>query len=168
MNSADKPHWDADSSVSSVLRRSPVFRISKSFLSKFITPSRKPIFWHHGFLETSVAPIAARIRKRLAFHRHELPIIATRVEGELQDAVGVIVVDLSVLIGPLNLVVALAPAGSDYELTDALLGVPRATRVLRCEALVVVVMGGEDHVRSCSIKSLPYGLHFGGVAVYPS
>src|SRR5215204_5873584 len=39
MNSADKPHWDADSSVSSVLRRSPVFRISKSFLSKFITPS---------------------------------------------------------------------------------------------------------------------------------
>ena len=40
MNSADKPHWDADSSVSSVLRRSPVFRISKSFLSKFITPSR--------------------------------------------------------------------------------------------------------------------------------
>src|SRR5215217_1045892 len=40
MNSADKPHWDADSSVSSVLRRSPVFRISKSFLSKFITPSK--------------------------------------------------------------------------------------------------------------------------------
>ena len=40
MNSAEKPHWDADSSVSSVLRRSPVFRISKPFLSKFITPSR--------------------------------------------------------------------------------------------------------------------------------
>jgi EamA domain-containing membrane protein RarD len=40
MNSAEKPHWDADSSVRSVLRRSPVFRISKPFLSKFITPSR--------------------------------------------------------------------------------------------------------------------------------
>src|ERR671921_755295 len=40
MNSAEKPHWDADSSVSSVLRRSPVFRISKQFLSKFITRSR--------------------------------------------------------------------------------------------------------------------------------
>src|SRR5829696_1160215 len=39
MNSAEKPHWDADSSVRSVLRRSPVFRISKPFLSKFITPS---------------------------------------------------------------------------------------------------------------------------------
>src|SRR5215207_10062214 len=52
---------------------------------------------------TSVAPLAARIRKRLAFHRHELPIIAARVEGELQDAVGVIVVDLSVLNRTLNL-----------------------------------------------------------------
>src|SRR5215210_8741845 len=40
MNSAEKPHWDADFPVSSVLRRSPVFRISKPFLSKFITASR--------------------------------------------------------------------------------------------------------------------------------
>src|SRR5215217_2054907 len=48
MNSADKPHWDADSSVSSVLRRSPVFRISKSFLSKFITPSRHNYPGPHG------------------------------------------------------------------------------------------------------------------------
>src|SRR5215218_2726228 len=80
---------------------------------------RKPIFWHHGFLETSVAPIAAQIRKRLAFHRHKLPIIATRVEGELQDAVGVIVVDLSVPNRTLYLIVALAPAGTDHELTDA-------------------------------------------------
>ncbi len=32
MNSAEKPYWAADSSVSSVLRRSPVFRISKLFL----------------------------------------------------------------------------------------------------------------------------------------
>src|SRR5215204_1635820 len=117
---------------------------------------------------TSVAPVAARIRKRLAVHRHELPIIAARVQGELQDAVGVVVVDLSVLNRTLNLIVAPAPAGADHELTDALLGVPRATRVLRREALVVVVMGREDHVRSCVIESLPYGLHFGGVAVYPS
>ena len=41
MNSVEKPHWDADSSVSSVLRRFPVFRISKPFLSKFITRSRR-------------------------------------------------------------------------------------------------------------------------------
>jgi hypothetical protein len=40
MNSAGKPHPDADSTVSSVHRRSPVFRIRKPFLSKFITASR--------------------------------------------------------------------------------------------------------------------------------
>jgi hypothetical protein len=40
MNLTEKPHWDADSSVSSVLRQFAVFRISKPFLSKFITPSR--------------------------------------------------------------------------------------------------------------------------------
>jgi hypothetical protein len=39
MNSAEKPHWDADSSVSSVLHWSPVFHIGKLFLSEFITPS---------------------------------------------------------------------------------------------------------------------------------
>jgi len=40
MNSAEKPHRNANFSVSSVLRRSPVFRISKLFLSKFIIASR--------------------------------------------------------------------------------------------------------------------------------
>ncbi len=40
MNSAEKPHQDADSAVSSVHRRSPVFRIRKPFLSKFITRSK--------------------------------------------------------------------------------------------------------------------------------
>jgi ribonuclease D len=40
MNSAEKPHRNANFSVSSVLRRSPVFRISKLFLSKFIVASR--------------------------------------------------------------------------------------------------------------------------------
>jgi CRISPR/Cas system-associated endonuclease Cas1 len=44
MNSAGKPHRNANISVSSVLRRSPVFRISKLFLSKFITRSRLRAF----------------------------------------------------------------------------------------------------------------------------
>jgi hypothetical protein len=41
MNSAEKPHRNANVSVSSVLPRSSVFRISKPFLSKFITASSK-------------------------------------------------------------------------------------------------------------------------------
>jgi acyl-CoA hydrolase len=39
MNLAEKPHLDADSAISSVHRRSPIFRICKPFLSKFITAS---------------------------------------------------------------------------------------------------------------------------------
>lgn len=39
MNSVEKPHYDVDSSVSSVLRRSSVFRISKLFL----TSSQQPL-----------------------------------------------------------------------------------------------------------------------------
>jgi hypothetical protein len=40
MNSVENPHANASVSASSVLSRSPVFRISKPFLSKFITASR--------------------------------------------------------------------------------------------------------------------------------
>jgi hypothetical protein len=43
MNSAGKPHRNANISVRSVLRRSPVFRISKPFLSKFITASSSEV-----------------------------------------------------------------------------------------------------------------------------
>jgi hypothetical protein len=50
MNFAEKPHQDADSAVNSVYRRTPVFRIRKPFLSKFITASRIPKIlgrWQH-------------------------------------------------------------------------------------------------------------------------
>src|SRR5215218_7599834 len=40
MNLAEKLQQDADSAVSSIHRRSPVFRIRKPFLSKYITRSR--------------------------------------------------------------------------------------------------------------------------------
>jgi hypothetical protein len=40
MNLAEKPHQDADSTVSSVRCRAPVFRIGEPFLSKFIPTSR--------------------------------------------------------------------------------------------------------------------------------
>jgi hypothetical protein len=41
MKSAEKPHRNANVSVSWVLRQSPVFHISKPFLSKFITVSKR-------------------------------------------------------------------------------------------------------------------------------
>src|SRR3954454_11603057 len=52
MNSAEKQHWNANSSVSSILRRSPVFRISKPFLSRFITASSRSFHFHARVLRS--------------------------------------------------------------------------------------------------------------------
>src|SRR3954452_24312589 len=52
MNSAEKPHWNANSSVSSILRRYPVFRISKPFLSRFITASSRSFHFHARVLRS--------------------------------------------------------------------------------------------------------------------
>src|SRR5215208_3236829 len=43
-----------------------------------------------------VASGASGVRERLALHSYEPPLIALRVEGELQDAIGLIVVELAV------------------------------------------------------------------------
>ena len=50
MNLAEKPHQNADCSVNSVPCQSPVFRISKRLLSKFITASNpRTGNFHHKF-----------------------------------------------------------------------------------------------------------------------
>src|SRR3712207_5050888 len=45
LNMAEKPHHDADSTVSSVHRWSAVLRMRKPFLSKFITASSRREVW---------------------------------------------------------------------------------------------------------------------------
>ena len=51
MNLAEKPHKNADYSVSSVSCQLPVFRISKPFLSKFITAYREVECFYAGIVE---------------------------------------------------------------------------------------------------------------------
>src|SRR5215211_3058855 len=65
MNSAGKPHRNANISVSSVLRRSPVFRISKLFLSKFITASRESEVDHWPIMEILATYVRQRAPRRL-------------------------------------------------------------------------------------------------------
>jgi hypothetical protein len=68
-----KPHRNANVSVSSVLRRSPVFRISKPFLSKFITASKprpssrpySPECVEGKFSEVRIAPVYSHSRRVL-------------------------------------------------------------------------------------------------------
>src|SRR5215212_9693453 len=102
----------------------------------------------------AVAPAAPGICEGPAPRRDESPLVALRMEGELQDAVGVVVVDLAVGDGLQDGVVAL-PSGANHELPDPTLGVCSAVGVLLREALVVVLMAGEHHVYARCVESVP-------------
>ena len=92
-----------------------------------------------------MTPAVAGVRERSALRGDEPPVVTLGMEGELEYAVGVVVVDLAVGKWTPDLVVALA-TGAHHELADAALGVRLSARVLRREALVVVLVAGEDHV----------------------
>src|SRR5262245_41716356 len=90
-----------------------------------------------------VAGPAAGIAERPPRDRDELPLIASRPEGELEHAEGVLVVRLGVRDRRAERVVARA-AGAGDELPDAAREILLAGRGLRREALVVVVVAHHD------------------------
>src|SRR5215217_5466040 len=71
----------------------------------------------------AVAPSAPRICEGSAPRRDESPLVALRMEGELQDAVGVVVVDLAVGDGLKDRVVAL-PSGANHVYARCVQSVP--------------------------------------------
>src|SRR5215212_1369490 len=106
----------------------------------------------------SVAGAAARISKGLPRHRHELPVIPVRAQGQLQDA-GDIPIELLDIGGRSPQRGMALATGADHELADAARRVPGPAPGLRRPALVVVVMAGEDELRACRIQRLPQRLH---------
>jgi hypothetical protein len=97
MNSAEKPHWDADYSVSSVLRRCPVFHISKPFLSKFITASKRAA----ALLRHGTGSLRSRLlnyllissEKNIKISKYEILVLMrkARYEGGERDSEGMLV-----------------------------------------------------------------------------
>src|SRR5215208_5220507 len=102
---------------------------------------------------SSVASGAAGVGEGPAPRRDEPPLVALRMEGELQDAVGVVVVDLAVGDGLQDRIVAL-PSGAHHELPDAALGGRSPVGVLRRKALVVVLVAGEHHVYARCVENV--------------
>src|SRR5215208_5941652 len=102
----------------------------------------------------TVAPSTPGICEGPAPRRDESPLVAVRMECELQDAVGVVVVDLAVGDGLQDRVVALA-SGANHKLPDPTLGVGFPVRVLRCEALVVVLVAREHYVYARCVENVP-------------
>src|ERR687895_1941201 len=90
-----------------------------------------------------VALVVARVSELSARRRQEPPLVALRMQRELQHTVALIVVNLAVGEGVQDRVVALATA-AHHKLPDAALGVRFPARILRREAFVVVLVAGED------------------------
>src|SRR2546425_11848854 len=120
-----------------------------------------------GQADELVAAAGAAVGERLPRLGNELPVVAARVERQLEDAERVPVAHLTVrLRGTRDRVVVLA-AGADDELANAAGRVRCAGRRLGREALIVVVVPVEDDVCARVVEVLPDRLHRDRVAVLP-
>src|SRR5437870_5803731 len=101
-----------------------------------------------------MAPVAPRVAEPGPTGRHEPPVVAVVVQGQLEHPEGLVVADLAVGIHPIDGVVA-APPSADDELPDTSHRVGPSVRVLRREALVVVIMTNEHDVGSRRVQLTP-------------
>ena len=111
-----------------------------------------------------VAGRRTRIGVDAARDRHELPVVAGRVERQLQDAERAAAPGLAVGLDRPEGVMA-PPAGTDHELPDPAIRIRDAGRRLRGESLVGVVVAGQDHIRVEVIERLVQRLHGRVIAV---
>ena len=88
---------------------------------------------------------SSRSRVNDALHRHEVEVVATAVQGELEDAVRRIVLDQLLAAGVVN-DVWFAPPVPTMNSVMPLVGSACPRRVLGSEALVGVIVPGQDHV----------------------
>ena len=96
----------------------------------------------------------AAIGERRPRDRHELEVVAAGVKIELENAGRVRGIRLGVPDRSRKRVVARA-TGSDHELAQPPRVIAHTPRGLWSEALVVVVVAGEDHVGSIVVQRLP-------------
>ena len=108
---------------------------------------------------------AAGIGERLAGFGNKLPIVALRMERQLQNTIGVIVPDLTVGQGFAHGAVSIFPASAYHELTDAMVKVTFSVGILRSETLVVVIVAVEDDFSASGVQRVPKRLHLEVIAV---
>src|SRR6267143_5095249 len=94
----------------------------------------------------------ARVGEAPAGRRHELPLVAGGVQGQLQDAPGGAVEDL--LVGCRGLLVVQTGASRAYhEFADPARGVEAALVVLGSEAFIVMLVPRYHALRPASYRS---------------
>src|SRR5207302_4886901 len=107
----------------------------------------------------SVTESAAGVGERHAGDRDELPVVGTVAQRELEDPV-VPAAHFAVGDGGPQRVGARAP-GPDHEFPNAALPARGTVGRLRREALVVVLVPGEDDVGTVIVQRLPQRLRYG-------
>ena len=107
----------------------------------------------------------AGIAEGLARNGDELPSVTALAEGELQYAPGFAVAGLAGLQGNGTEGTQAGSASADNKLTEAAGGVGAAGSVEGSEALVVVIVAGEDDVGASVPQGLPETLNRFEVAV---
>src|SRR5713101_7857174 len=115
-------------------------------------------------LKTLVAFAAAGVGKALPCFGNELPVIAAGLEGELPDSEGGGIAQFAVGLRFTEGAVIFA-AGANDELANAASGIWSTVRRLRGEALVIVLVAGDDELGVGIVKSLEEGLDGEVVAV---
>ncbi len=110
-----------------------------------------------GVTGRTVALVGAGVGEGLPRDRHELPVVAARPERELQDAVRPVFADLAVR-SDVHEAGVVRAAGPDDERPDAAHWISHTVRCLLCEALVRVVVRGQDQIGIGLVERVPEGL----------
>ena len=96
------------------------------------------------------------IGKRMALLRDKIPFVTAGMQGEQQDAEGIVVANLARLVGLPQLVVRFSSRSHDKR-THALPRVGQAARIQRGESFVMVVVSGQHHIDSVPGQDFPEG-----------
>lgn len=112
----------------------------------------------------SHARSAARVCEGLARFGNELPVITSRMQRQLEHAVGIAISDLRV--GQHSSKCVMARASCAYhKLADAVHRIEVTVGVLWRKALVIVLVTGKHNVGAKIIERLPDRLHLHRAAV---
>ena len=112
-----------------------------------------------------VTAAGARVREGAPRDRHEAPLVAPRVQDELQDAEGAIIAGFAIGQGrSIELVQAGAPR-PHRELAEPANRVELPIWLLGSEPLVDVIVAVQDDLRGVLVEGLPERAHRGLLAV---
>ncbi len=87
----------------------------------------------------------ARVRKRFAGFRHELPVVTGGMKGQLESTIGRCIAQLAIG-GNRGDRRMIGSAGSDNQLANAACSVEDSAGRLRCKALIDVVVAVQNEI----------------------